>query len=78
MPYSKNSNTYAKNNSISYNRSVLFPVKRIYTSTNTDSLPNKNNVGLQNKFTQLLTGENKSGNVSINNSYNIIIEDPII
>ncbi len=78
MPYSKNSNTYAKNNSISYNRSVLLPVKRIYSSTNLDSLPNRNNVGLQNKFTQLLTGGNNSGNISVNNSYNITIEDPII
>jgi len=77
MAYSKNSNnTYAKNNSVSYNRSVLYPVKRIYTNNNPDSLPVKNTVGLENKFNHLLTGGNATGNVWVNNSYNITVEDP--
>ena len=74
MPYSKSqSNTYASNNSVSYNKSAIHPVQRFYTNNNPDALPNKNN---KKEFTHLLTGGNTAGNVWINSGYDVAREDP--
>ena len=74
MPkYNNRNNTYALNNSVSYNKSISGPTERIYLNNNPASLPNKQT---QYKFAHLLTGGNTAGNVWVNNSYDIATEDP--
>jgi len=84
--------TYAQNNSVSYNRSVIKPTQRFYMNSNPDgNLQNSTDDGSfyttvnyrtkpttnqQSQFEHLLTGGNAAGNVWINSAYNVEKESP--
>lgn len=77
MGYTKYANnTYARNNSESYNRSVFKPTQRFYMNSNVSSYPNFSNKDVVRQNKVLLTGGDVSGSVWINSGYDVAKEDP--
>jgi hypothetical protein len=72
MGYTKYANnTYARNNSESYNRSVFKPTQRFYMNSNVSSYPNFSNKDVVHQNKILLTGGDASGSVWINSGYDV-------